>query len=154
MRPRRYYLDTSVLGGFYDAEFEVPTRTLFEEFRLAVSIGVISEVVLAELDRAPRRVRDLLRTEGPFSWEIVQETEESIELAEQYLSSGVVGPRFFDDCRHVAIATIEKVEVMLSWNLRHIVHYDKIRLFNAVNLIQGYGTLEIRTPAEVISYDE
>jgi hypothetical protein len=78
----------------------------------------------------------------------------SIALARACLDAGVVTGRYEDDCRHVAIATIDRVDVLLSWNCHHIVNYDKIRLFNGVNIIKGYGQLEIRTPAEVIEYDE
>jgi hypothetical protein len=77
---------------------------------------------------------------------VIEETEESMVLAKAYLEVGVVAERFEDDCRHVAMATVDRVDILLSWNCRHIVHYDKIRLFNAVNLIKGYHPLEIRTP--------
>jgi hypothetical protein len=53
---------------------------------------------------------------------------------------------------HIALATIAVVDLLVSWNFRHIVRYDKIRLFNAVNLEQGYRAIQIHTPREVTNY--
>lgn len=72
-------------------------------------------------------------------------------LAEAYLSHGIVSPGSRSDALHVALATIGRVDVLVSWNFRHIVNLGRIRLFNAVNLEQGYGLIEIRTPKEVLS---
>lgn len=58
-----------------------------------------------------------------------------------------------DDCRHVALASVTGVDLLVSWNFRHIVQYDKIRKFNAVNMLRGYPTLEIRSPLEVIYHE-
>jgi hypothetical protein len=58
------------------------------------------------------------------------------------------------DAQHIAIATISRVEVLVSWNFRHIVNLQRIRGYNAVNLRDGYPLLEIRTPQEVIRYAE
>jgi len=152
--PKRCYLDTSVIGGYYDPEFTEATQALFEEIREGKVKGILSDIVLQELEGAPQRVRDLVEEGSGTSWEPVRESDESLSLAREYLEKGVVGKKFVDDCRHVALATVERADILLSWNYRHIVHYDKIRLFNAVNLIKGYDTLEIRTPAEVVDYGE
>jgi hypothetical protein len=154
MFPKRCYLDTSVVGGYYDAEFAESTRALIDEIRCQRVVGVISDLVVSELRGAPAKVRDLLLPGFGAPWEVIEETEESMVLAKAYLEAGVVAERFEDDCRHVAMATVDRVDILLSWNCRHIVHYDKIRLFNAVNLIKGYDPLEIRTPSEVIEYEE
>jgi hypothetical protein len=68
-----------------------------------------------------------------------------------YLFHGILGPGSRSDALHVALATIGRVDVLVSWNFRHIVNLGRIRLFNAVNLEQGYGFIEIRTPKEVLS---
>lgn len=69
------------------------------------------------------------------------------------MAHGIVGPGSRSDALHVALATIGRVDVMVSWNFKHIVNLNRIRLFNAVNLEQGYGLIEIRTPMEVL-YEE
>ena len=71
-----------------------------------------------------------------------------------YLTHGIVGPGSRSDALHEALATIGRVDVMVSWNFKHIVNLGRIRLFNAVNLEQGYGIIEIRTPKEVFYEEE
>lgn len=84
--------------------------------------------------------------------EILLETEESLELAQQYIASAILPKKFENDARHIAVATINNVNMLVSWNFRHIVHFDKIQQFNSVNIKEGYKTIEIYSPREVISY--
>ena len=75
---------------------------------------------------------------------------ESELLRDRYLAAGVVGPASVDDAHHVALATIAHADLIVSWNFKHIVHFEKIRGFNAVNLREGYQTIEIHSPKEVV----
>jgi hypothetical protein len=68
------------------------------------------------------------------------------------LEREILTPNYYDDAPHIALSTVEEVDVLTSWNFKHIVHFDKIRRFNAVNLELGYKQIEIRTPQEVTSY--
>ena len=112
---------------------------------------VLSEHTLRELQGAPQSVRNRL-LEIPEAHQIIlADTPEADALAEAYLSHGIVGQGSRSDALHVALATIGRVDVLVSWNCRHIVNLGRIRLFNAVNLEQGYGLIEIRTPKEVLS---
>lgn len=154
MKTPRLYLDTSVIGGCFDEEFTAASLKLMDEIRDGISIGVISDLTVRELAGAPREVAALVIQPGDIRWEYVEQSAASSALAKAYLEAGVVGERFRADCEHVAIATIREVDVLVSWNFRHIVRYDKIRMFNAVNLAQGYRTLEIRSPLEVVRYEE
>jgi len=77
-------------------------------------------------------------------------TNEAITLADTYIAHGVVTEKHFIDAQHVAIATIGRVDVLVSWNFKQIVNLDRIRKFNAVNLMLGYPILEIRSPLEVL----
>ncbi len=153
MRIPRVYLDTSVVGGYYDAEFAEITRRFFEELRLGRLRGVISDVVERELRPAPEPVQRLITGPEAYPCEIFMETAESLALADAYLRAGVVSANYADDCRHVAIAMVAQVDVLVSWNFRHIVQFDRIQKFNAVNLQSGYRLLEIRTPREMVHYD-
>jgi hypothetical protein len=87
-------------------------------------------------------------------FEYVEVTSEALELADKYVEEKVVGKTSIDDCRHIAIATINKVDVLASWNFKHIVNLDKIKGYNGVNLKNGYTTIEIRNPRELLKYDE
>ena len=77
-------------------------------------------------------------------------TAESEQLRDAYLAAGVVGPAAMNDAHHVALATVARADLIVSWNFRHIVHVEKIRRFNAVNLMEGYVTIDIRSPREVV----
>ena len=77
---------------------------------------------------------------------------EAFELDDLYQESGILTSNFYDDGLHIALATLAEVDLLVSWNFRHIVHYDKIRRFNAVNLEQGYKSLTIYSPREVARY--
>ncbi len=153
MKPR-IYLDTSVLGGYFDAEFETASRKLFSEICQGKFSAVISDMVEEELAMAPERVQNLIKTEGSIKFEILNECDETLRLAHAYSKAGIVGKTYFDDCRHVAIATFYNVDLLVSWNFKHIVQYDKIRQFNAVNMLNGFKPIEIRSPMEVIHYEE
>lgn len=80
-------------------------------------------------------------------------TDEAIKLAKQYVHENVVGKTSFDDCLHIAVATIQKADILVSWNFKHIVNVYRIRGYNSVNLRAGYQTLEIRSPNEIIGYE-
>ncbi len=150
----RVYVDTSVIGGCLDAEFEVPSRQLFGKFRTSEAIMVVSDLTLLELEEAPEAVRAVLEGVPQENREDVELTTEAAELAERYISAGVVIATKRVDAQHIAIASVNRVDVLVSWNFRHIVNLERIRGYNSVNLRHGYPFLEIRTPQEVIDYEE
>lgn len=78
--------------------------------------------------------------------------EDAVSLVQCYAERSVLGHRFMNDMLHIVLASIAEVDVLVSWNFKHIVRLDKIRLFNAVNLEQGYKPLAIYSPREVISH--
>jgi predicted nucleic acid-binding protein len=147
----RVYLDNSVIGGTFDAEFEEDTRGLLELIRTGEMQPVISEVTEAEARRAPEQVRELLdELLFDLNAEDVQLSAEAEALAAAYIAAGVVTQKYEADALHIALATLAKVDVLVSWNFRHIVNLKRIQGFNGVNLMRGYSTLEIRSPKEVI----
>lgn len=86
--------------------------------------------------------------------EILEITEPALELSEKYLKRKILIPKFRDDALHIALASLANVDVLVSWNFRHIVHYDKIRLFNAVSIENGLKSIDIYSPREVTNYEE
>jgi len=152
MKQQRIYIDTSVLGGFFDEEFENETRLLFQRLASKKVVFVISDVLLGELEEAPERVKELLGHYPDDCFENVQLSDEADGLARKYVAEKVVGQTSLDDCRHIALATIHKVDVLASWNFKHIVNLARIKGYNAVNMKNGYATIEIRNPRELIVY--
>jgi predicted nucleic acid-binding protein len=149
MKTLRIYADTSVIGGCYDEEFAEDSWRLIEMARAGEITLVISAVVLRELSTAPTRVREVLDRLPQASLEIVTVREEALRLASAYVQEGIVGPSSLDDAVHVAIATVAACDAIVSWNFKHIVRLDRIRLYNKVNGAQGYHELVILTPMEV-----
>ena len=149
---KRIYIDTSIVGGYFEKEFDAPTQALFQRLENKEVIFVISEVLEQELEKAPQRVRELINDLDYDCIEIVKLTEEAETLADAYIEEGIVGIKHLEDCQHIAVATINNVSVLASWNFKHIVNLDKIEMYNGVNLSHGYKVIEIRNPKELINY--
>ena len=151
---KRIYTDTSVIGGCLDVEFESGSTPLFESFCTGKSIIVISSLTLAELENAPKPVQDILKRVPSEFVEYLEFSEDANDLANAYLKEGVITKKSRVDAQHIATATISHVDVLVSWNFKHIVNLDRIHGYNSVNLKLGYPMIEIRTPIEVLHYED
>ena len=148
MKRLRIYIENSVIGGYYDKEFEEATNILFDKFRSGEYRAVISTHTYGELNNgAPDNVKLNLET---ISYEKIDITDEMLYLTKKYMEEQIVSEQYRSDALHIAIATISGVDVLVSWNFKHIVNLNRIKLFNSVNLKEGYNILEIRTPSEVV----
>ena len=150
---QRFYFDTSVFGGIFDEEFETESQLLFDMVHDGMVRCVYSELSEKELQNAPDRVKAFFQELNSSQLERIQITEECYQLAKMYIDEKVVGLTSFDDCLHIAAATLNKVDILVSWNFKHIVNIFRIRGYNSVNLRLGHGTLEIRSPREIVSND-
>jgi len=146
---QRIYIDTSVVGGLFDDEFLQDTRLFFERVENGEFVVVYSEITVDELTAAPPNIRNYLEGLTFNQKEFVEITEDAFILADTYIRDKVVGKTSRADCLHIALATIHKVDILISWNFKHIVNINRIRGYNSVNLRLGYPTLEIRTPKEI-----
>lgn len=150
---QRIYLDTSVFGGCEEVEFMFASRRLIAGIHQGAMIAVLSDLMLDELARAPQNVRSVVETIPLENLEYVFMEDEARTLAWQYVNNKVVTNKHIVDAQHIAIASVERVDVLVSWNFKQIVNLGRIRAFNAVNLKLGYPLLEIRSPLEV-GYEE
>ena len=146
---QRFYFDTSVFGGLYDTEFEKETTILFEKVALGQIICVYSNLTESELSKAPQPVKDFFQNLKDSQKEVISVTPEALQLAQTYINENVVGQTSLDDCIHIATATLSKVDILVSWNFKHIVNVYRIRGYNSVNLRLGYSTIDIRSPNEI-----
>ena len=153
MKPRLYF-DTSVLGGVYDKEFKVETEKLFEMVKAGEITCVYSDLTEFELENAPEKVKEHFVNLPNDHIEFVEITEEMNILANEYVNEKVVGETSMDDCRHIACATIKKVDYLTSWNFKHIVNVFRIRGYNAINIKNGYSQLDIRSPKDIIQNEK
>jgi hypothetical protein len=149
---QRIYIDTSVVGGCFDEEFKEATTKLFERLVNKEVVFVVSDLLDLELLNAPSYVREHLFQYSEDSFQRVELTEEAVTLADRYIEEKVVGKTSVEDCRHIALATIHKVDVLASWNFRHIVNLERIKGYNAVNLRLGYAMIEIRSRKDLVNY--
>jgi predicted nucleic acid-binding protein len=150
MQKPRIYIDTSVIGGCFDKEFAEWSNLLFEDFISGDKIAVISEITNAELQRAPIHIQIRVFDIPDKNLEVVNDNDDIDFLAKKYFEYEAISPKNKEDALHIATATFYKVNVLVSWNFKHIVNLRRINLYNAVNLIFGYSNLEIRSPREVL----
>jgi predicted nucleic acid-binding protein len=148
------YVDTSVIGGYFDIEFEKETRILFDNIENQKYDIMYSSVTEDELLNAPEQVRNLISNIPESLIKRVELTEEAVKLADTYILEKVVGKTSREDCFHIALATINKADILISWNFKHVVNIFRIRGYNAVNLKLGYSQIDIRSPKEIITNEE
>lgn len=151
---KRVYTDTSVIGECLDVEFEKDSKSLFNSFQTGSIVMFVLDITLAELELAPPAVRDVLNSVPAEHLELVEFSEKAGELAETYLREGVIPQKCRLDAQHIATATENHVDVLVSWNFRHIVNLNRIRDYDSVNLRLGYPLIEIRSPTEVLDYED
>ena len=151
--PMRIYADTSVFGGIQDDVFASASNMFFEQVREGHFHLVVSGLVEQELRKAPAAVRAVFEEFLPVM-EVVQESEAALSLQQAYLDNGVLTSNWADDALHVALASISECAAIVSWNFKHIVNLKRISLYNAVSMLHGYRSIEIRSPLEVLEYDD
>jgi len=147
---QRFYIDTSVWGGIFDKEFEQETTLLFDMAKMESIECLYSDITESELAKAPEKIWLFFETFP--NKQKVEITPEVLKLAETYVNENVVGNTSFDDCVHIATATIHRADLLVSWNFKHIVNVYRIRGYNAINMKLGYPILNIHSPKEIVSY--
>jgi hypothetical protein len=151
-QPIRVYADTSVFGGVFDEEFAADSREFFDEVTGGEFLLVVSPVIETELEQAPKYVRRFF-DECAARAESVTVSDAARQLRDAYVSAGIVTEKYLADALHVALATVAACRVIVSWNFKYIVHFDKIPLHNQVNALMGFQAIAIHSPQEVIAYE-
>ncbi|MCX6162988.1 MAG: PIN domain-containing protein [Ignavibacteriae bacterium] len=147
----KLYIDTSVFGGYFDQEFEIPTKKLFKEiFNFHHSL-IISNITLRELEKSPENVKTLSVKVLKLGVELIDIDNEVESLALNYIKEKIISEKYLLDAYHIAAGTINRVDVLVSWNFKHMVNLLKIKSYNSVNLKYGYGLIDIRSPLELVN---
>ncbi len=152
-RAIRVYADTSVFGGVFDDEFRGPSRVFFSQVEQGRFALVTSVLVQYEMVGAPAEVQEFFATTVSEA-ELAPITDEALDLELAYISANVVTENCANDARHVAVATVTRCPIIVSWNFRHIVNFRRIPLYNGVNMLRGYSSLAIYSPLELIENEE
>jgi predicted nucleic acid-binding protein len=151
MKIQKVYIDTSVIGGCFDVEFSKWSIGLFNDIRKGLWAPAVSEVVSAEVSFAPKEVREKFNELLSYNPQVLA-VDSSVEmLVDAYIGHRILPEQFRNDMLHIALASAHEVDILVSWNFKHIVHFEKIVKFNAVNLEYGFRQLMIFSPREVVS---
>jgi predicted nucleic acid-binding protein len=151
---QRIYIDTSVIGGCFDEEFEIATMQLFHRIENKDFIIFFSEVNETELILAPQHIKDVKLKIPVDCIRYIEIDEETEELAQTYIKEKVLGKSSENDAYHIALASVNRVDCLVSWNFKHIVNFDKIKMFNAINIRLGYPLIDIRSPLEFLKDED
>lgn len=149
----RLYLDTSVFGGYFEQEFELWTKILFDQVKDGKYRLLFSRMTDDELVLAPEQVKNLVLQIPDDCIEVIEITKAVTNLADKYITEKIVGESSRADCIHIALATLNNADILVSWNFKHIVNINRIRGYNSVNYRLGHQMLEIRTPREILEYE-
>ena len=158
MKKLKHYVETSV-WNFLFADDAPEKRTSTENFFIEVEAGrydiFVSEVVMAEIEDAPGGKYGKLRSAiDRYSPKALSSDEESDYMVEAYLEGGLLSPKNLIDLTHLSIASVNDMDILISWNLRHLVKARTRMLANAINRMNGYHDIEICTPGEAIEDED
>jgi predicted nucleic acid-binding protein len=149
----RVYADTSVFGGIFDEEFETSSKAFFDTIKKGSFKLITSELVREEIQAGPPKMLDIFE-EFLVNAEIAEITEGVLQLQQSYVQAGIVSEKYATDALHVALATVSNADLIVSWNFKHIVNFQKIPLYNAVNTLNGFEQIAIYSPLEVIESED
>lgn len=150
---RRIYIDTSVIGGYYDEEFEDATKKFFTRIENKDFIVYFSEVNETELVLAPQEVKEVKDKIPVDCLKYLEIDDEVNNLAQTYIKEKALGKSSENDAYHIAFASVHRLDCLISWNFKHIVNFDKIKMFHSINIRLGYPTIDIRSPLEFLTDD-
>ena len=137
----------------FDEEFAKPSKAFFHLVRQGRFSLVHSLIIENEVGRAPEDVRHWF-AQFSAKAELAAVSESAVQLHQAYLDAGIVGPKSDADALHVAVATASDCRLIVSWNFKHIVHFQKIPLYNGVNQSMGFAPIAIHSPEEVIANED
>jgi predicted nucleic acid-binding protein len=148
----KFYLDTSVFGGYWDEIFKEDTIAFLEYAKETNAELIYSDVTKEELEGAPEKVQKLVQSlkeiEGK-DIKIIEINDEAEKLAKRYIEEGALTKKCENDARHIALASIYVVNALVSWNFKHMVNFVRLQQYNAINLSLGYRPIDIRSPKEI-----
>jgi hypothetical protein len=149
----KFYLDTSVFGGYWDEIFKVDTIAFLEYARDNNAEIIYSDVTEEELEGAPQKVKQLvqnLEETERIRIKVLEMNDEAEILAKRYIEEGPLAKKCENDARHIALASIYGVNALISWNFKHMVNFTRLQQYNSINLRLGYRLIDIRSPKEII----
>jgi len=131
------------------------TRKLFEQIKKGIYECYISDVVLAEVEKAEEEIKNRLKSLiVEYELKVLRVDEEVIALFEKYVEANIIPAKYENDILHIAVSVVNELDVILSWNFEHIVKLKTKNEVNGINLLLGYRQIQIATPMEVIENED
>jgi len=149
------YLDTSIPSFVLKTNIsdkQKITQKLLKEIKAGKITAYISTVVIRELEKTGneqkrKRLMEILKS---FPYHLIELNEKIEELANKYVTAGIIPEKYKDDALHIAAAVISGATTIVSWNLRHMVNVFVKRKVNSINIAEGYPQVDLVTPWEII----
>ena len=150
----RIYIDTSVINGLYTEDaiwIKEATKSLFTMARKNNHSLYVPDFVIVEIERTPNPIKrkKLLKTINEYKLRKILVIEKCEELAEIYIKHNIIPHRYLPDALHIAIATVHRIPVLVSWNFKHMVRHKTRVGVNSINEKYGYMQIDICSPEEV-----
>ena len=146
----RYYVDTSVFGGYYDEGYDEWSRLFFDQIVDNKFKVIYSNVTVDELRDAPEKVKRVLQDLPKECKQFIETDEKADRLAETYIEAGILSAKCLNDALHIALASIHAADVLTSWNFKHMINLNRIEAYNKINSRYGYPSIDIREPKALI----
>jgi len=158
LRKIKIYLETTILNFYFadDAQEKmIDTRELFDEIEQGKYLAFTSMSVIREISKAQDvKRKQMLELIQQYNIEILEDEPEAERIADIYVKEGIIPAKYMTDGLHIALATIHNMDIIVSWNFKHIVKRKTILMTNVVNYREGYKNIDIYSPSEVIESDE
>lgn len=154
MRKLKVYLDTSVVS--YLSQEDAPERMkdtleLWKDFVNGKYDIYLSQVTIDEIGKCSEPKRDILFDYlTDIEYTKLEINAEIVELAQKIIDMGILRPKSFDDCQHIAAAVVNNCDCIISWNFKHIVNIKTIRGVRAITNLEGYKGIDIINPSVLL----
>ena len=153
MRKQKIYLETTLFNFYFDKDREAHADTvkLFKEITAGKYEALTSTYVTDELENAPQeKVNKMIGLITEYNISVLAPNDETVRLANLYTSEGIIPQKYFIDGLHIAIATVNDLDMIISMNFQHIVKRKTKIGTEKINAMNGYRAVEIYSPMEVI----
>jgi hypothetical protein len=153
MKKQKIYLETSTFGRYFEVDRIdcKDTITLFEACAAVRFEPYTSFYTIDELKKAPfEKYSKMIALIDQYNLAVLSFSDEADDLAELYISKGALPKKSLMDARHIAISSVNELDIIVSLNFQHIAKEKTIKLINAVNIVLGYKTMEIQSPLEAL----
>lgn len=151
MLKEKVYLDTSIPSAYYDErakERQKVTKKFWHEvlpnFRAYISVITLEEISAIYDEKLKGSVNELVE-----DFIILNTNNKIAFLAKTYIEKGVLPEKYYEDALHVAFATYNKIQFLVSWNFHHLVNVKTRKFVNLINNSAGFGLIEIVSPQEL-----